>query len=75
MVLSTTKRTSSIASITRQNQGGGERKAGLVPKSTTTAGYMAFRVRHYPQPMSVMMLPLSTPVRAIRGVGWRFFEK
>ena len=29
MVLSTTKRTASISSIVNQNQGGGERKAGL----------------------------------------------
>lgn len=29
MVLSTTKRTSSISSIVNQNQGGGEKKAGL----------------------------------------------
>jgi hypothetical protein len=75
MVLSTTKRTSSISSIVSQNQGGGDRKAGLVPKSTTTAGLIAFNVRHYPQPMSNMMLPLSTPVRNIRGIGWRFGER
>ena len=30
MVLSTTKRTSSISSIVNQNQGGGSKKAGLV---------------------------------------------
>ena len=29
MVLSTTKKTSSISSITNQNQGGGDKKAGL----------------------------------------------
>ena len=32
MVLSTTKRTSSIASITNQNHGGGSKKAGLSPQ-------------------------------------------
>jgi hypothetical protein len=32
MVLSTTKRTSSISSITNQNQGGGNKKMGLTPQ-------------------------------------------
>ena len=31
MVLSTTKRTASIKSITNANQGGGEKKAGIPP--------------------------------------------
>jgi hypothetical protein len=31
MVLSTTKKTASIRSITNQNQGGGSKKAGLPP--------------------------------------------
>lgn len=31
MVLSTTKKTASIASISNQNQGGGAKKAGLTP--------------------------------------------
>ena len=44
MVLSTTKRTSSIASITNKNQGGGSKKAGLSPQigkdSWTHSAYM-----------------------------------
>lgn len=32
MVLSTTKRTGSIASITNQNQGGGSKKMGTTPQ-------------------------------------------
>jgi hypothetical protein len=32
MVLSTTKRTASISSITNQNQGGGMKKMGLTPQ-------------------------------------------
>jgi hypothetical protein len=32
MVLSTTKKASSVASITNQNQGGGNAKAGLAPQ-------------------------------------------
>ncbi len=32
MVLSTTKRTASIASLTSSNQGGGSKKMGLYPK-------------------------------------------
>ena len=32
MVLSTTKKTSSLASLTNQNQGGGNNKPGLLPQ-------------------------------------------
>lgn len=36
MVLSTTKKTSSISSIINQNQGGGSKKAGLIPLTGVT---------------------------------------
>jgi hypothetical protein len=36
MVLSTTKKTASMSSIINQNQGGGSKKAGLVPLTGVT---------------------------------------
>ena len=72
MVYSASKKSASISSITSQNQGGGNNKAGLVPKATSTAGLIAFNVRGVPQPMSFMMLPLTNTVRQSRGIGWRF---
>ena len=75
MVYSASKKSASIASITSQNQGGGNNKAGLVPKATSTAGLIAFNVRHLPQPMSVMMLPLTNTVVRSRSIGMRFGER
>ena len=75
MVYSASKKSASIASISNQSQGGGVKKAGLVPKATSTAGRIAINVRHLPQPMSLMMLPLSSTVRSNRGIGWRFLER
>ena len=42
MVLSTTKRTSSISSIVNKNCGGGEKKAGLLPQIGKTAAVSLF---------------------------------
>lgn len=75
MVYSASTRSASISSITSQNQGGGNTKAGLVPKATSTAGLVAFNVRGLPQPMSFMMLPLSVTRSTGRGTGWRFSER
>jgi len=75
MVLSTTKRTSSIASITRQYQGGGDMKAGI-PRATNTATFQAYHERGLPQPMSFMMMPTTRTVRSNGGgIGWRFRER
>jgi len=44
MVLSTTKKTASIRSITNQNQGGGSKKAGLPPQIGVDAwAFQAYR--------------------------------
>jgi len=42
MVLSGTKKTSAISSVTNQNQGGGNKKYGLVPTATGTSWYYQF---------------------------------
>ena len=74
MVLSTSSRSSHMASIVNQSQGGGSKKAGLVPKSTSNAGLIAFNIRHLPQSMATMMLPLSSTTIPSRGIGMRFFR-
>lgn len=74
MVLSTTSKASSAASLSNQSQGGGVKKAGL-PRATSVTAYLAFHERGLPQPMSFMMLPLSSTVKSNRGIGWRFFER
>ena len=75
MVLSTSTKARNAASIANQSQGGGSKKAGLAPKATSTAGLIAFNVRRLPQPMSFMMLPLTTTVHQSRGLGMRFGER
>lgn len=76
MVLSSSSRSASIASITAQDSGGGgSKKAGSAPKSTSTAGLIAFHVRGLPQPLSFMKMPLVSTTRASRGIGWRFSQK
>jgi hypothetical protein len=74
MVLSTTARAKSQAAQ-NESQGGGSKKAGLVPKATSTAGLIAFNVRGLPRPMSFMMAPVSVSRAAGRGIGWRFGER
>ena len=73
MVYSASNRSSSIASITNQNTGGGSKKAGI-PRAVNVAMRIGFTQRGLPQSMAVMMLPLSSTTIASRGVGWRFFR-
>jgi hypothetical protein len=74
MVLSSSTKARSAASLANQNTGGGVKKAGI-PRAANVAMRIAFQERGLPQPMSVMMLPLSSTTNASRGIGWRFFEK
>ncbi len=74
MVLSSSAKTRSAASLANQNTGGGPKKAGI-PRAVNVAMRNAFEERGLPQPMSFMMLPLSSTTRSGRGIGWRFFEK
>ena len=55
---------------TNQNQGGGNKKAGLVPTAVMpTAVWRAYRAHAQPKPMSVMRMPLTTNVRPGRPIG------
>lgn len=73
MTISTTARAKSAA-LQNQNQGGGDKKAGI-PRVTSAAGRVGLEANGLPQPMSFMMLPLASTTRASRGIGWKFFER
>ena len=70
MVYSQTKKTSSIASITNQNQGGGSKKAGL-PYLIGRESWSSVALRNTSQRMSVLKMPLTTSVSQSRPVGVR----
>lgn len=72
MVLSTTKRTSSVSSITNQNQGGGDKKAGLVPTETASvATAISYKVKGLPKSLNVMTVTVNPNVRQSRPIGIR----
>ena len=72
MVLSTTKRTSSVSSITNQNQGGGDKKAGLVPTETASvAAAISYKVKGLPKSLNVMTVTANPNVRQSRPIGIR----
>jgi len=73
MVLSTTSRAKSAAML-NQNQGGGDKKAGIA-RAVNVAMRVAFEARGEPQPMSFMMAPASVSRSTGRGIGWRFGER
>jgi hypothetical protein len=55
---------------TNQNQGGGSKKAGLVPTAVmSTATWRAYRDHGLPLSMNRMRLPLVTTTRPTRPVG------
>ena len=55
---------------TNQNQGGGNKKAGLVPTAVmTTATWRAYRDHGLPLSMGRMRLPLITTTRPPRPIG------
>ena len=59
-------------SIVRQNQGGGDKKAGLVPlMAMTSARWIGYNNRGLPKPMSVMKLPLVSKVQQSRPIQTR----
>jgi len=69
-VYSQTKKTSSIASITNQNQGGGSKKAGL-PYLVGRESWSTIALRNTSQRMSVLKMPLTSSVSQSRPVGVR----
>ena len=70
MVYSQTKKTSSIASITNQNQGGGSKKAGL-PYLVGRESWSSIALKNTSQRMSVLKMPLVTTVSQSRPVSVR----
>ena len=71
MVYSQTKRTASIDSITNQNQGGGDKKAGL-PYQVGRSSWTSIAFKGTSQRLSVLKMPLVTTVTQSRNVGSRF---
>ena len=70
MVLSGTKKTSSLSSIVNQNQGGGNKKAGL-PEQVGRTSLESIHMRKTSQRMAVLTMPLTTTTRISRPVGIR----
>ena len=67
MVYSQTKRTASISSIVNQDQGGGNKKAGLAyVVGRSAASFVA--LRDTKQPLSRWQMPLTSSVRPSRPV-------
>ena len=58
MVLSTTKKAASIASITNQNQGGGSKKAGL-PYIIGRSSWSSIALKQTSQRLSVLKMPMT----------------
>tara|TARA_B100000900_G_scaffold320456_1_gene279681 strand:- start:7865 stop:8056 length:192 start_codon:yes stop_codon:yes gene_type:complete len=57
MVLSTTKKAASVASITNQNQGGGSKKAGL-PYLVGRSSWSSIALNGTSQRLSVLKQPM-----------------
>ena len=70
MVLSTTKKAASIASITNQNSGGGSKKAGL-PHLVARDAYASVHMKNTLQTMRLLKMPLVSTTRAVRPVSMR----
>ena len=68
MVLSTTKKASSIASITNQDTKGGNRKAGF-PATIGRSTAMTVALRQTSQNSTVLKLPEASTVCSSRPVG------
>ena len=76
MVLSGTKRTSSMSSIVNGNQGGGMKKAGLAPTETASVAQR----RAYNSASSILNLksmrePRTSTRVVIGGIGMRFTSR
>jgi hypothetical protein len=70
MVLSGTKKTSSIASITNQNSGGGSKKAGL-PATTGRGAWVSIALNGTKQNMAELKVPTDSKTSQSRPTGSR----
>lgn len=76
MVLSGTKRTSSMSSIVNINQGGGMKKAGLAPTETASvAQRRAYNSASSILNLKSMRLPMNSSRVVIGGIGMRFTHR
>jgi len=76
MVLSGTKRTSSISSIVNINQGGGMKKAGLAPTETASVSQRrAYNGASSILNLESMRIPNSGGRVVIGGIGMRFTSR
>lgn len=70
MVLSGTKITSSLSSITNQKQGGGNKKAGL-PEQVGRTSWESIHMKKTSQRKATLNMPLVSTVRQSRPIGLR----
>lgn len=72
VLMNASKKSRYESSIVNQNQGGGDKKAGLAPTAILpSAKYIAYRNRGLPKSMDVMKLPLVSTVRQSRPIATR----
>jgi len=74
MVLSGTKKTSSIASITNRPNGGGVKKAGLPKRVDGNSMWSNVALNGTSQNRKVLVLPAVSSVKPSRPIGMRFFR-
>jgi hypothetical protein len=74
MVLSGTKKTSSIASITNAPNGGGVKKAGLPKRVDGNSMWSNVALNGTSQNRTVLTLPEVSTVKQSRPIGSRFFR-
>ena len=65
------KRARYASSISNQNQGGGDKKAGRVPIALTEATNVAYVVNNLPRSNAVMSITANPNVRQSRPIGSR----
>ena len=70
--MSGSKKSRYIGSIINQPQGGGPKKAGLVPTATGPYGmFINYKVRHLPQSRATMAITMFPNVRQSRPISGR----
>jgi hypothetical protein len=74
MVLSGTNKTSSIASITNSDNGGGNKKAGLPGRVDGGSMWSQVALNGTSNNTAVLKLPLISTVKVSRPIGMRFFR-
>jgi hypothetical protein len=72
VLMNASKKARYTSSITNQNQGGGPKKAGLVPTATMTEEtFIAYNVNGLPRSNAFMNITVNPNVRVSRPVGSR----